>query len=256
MLGNALAEGRFVVHYQPIVTLADNSVVSFEALVRLVDKAGALVAPDRFIAVAEQSGLIVPMGAFVLNEACRTVAGLRELTGRPLTMAVNIAARQAARPDPLEVVRAAPDDAALPESALTLELTESALFEANEETLRQLVTLREQGVAVGLDDFGTGYSSLTYPRRFPVSHLKVDRSFVSGVAADDSDRAIVRAVTRLAEDLGLRWVAEGVETVEQRDTLAAMGPGMAQGYLFSRQVPESQLPAVLGLGAAQLRRSA
>ena len=115
------------------------------------------------------------MGA---NEACRTIARLRELTGRPLTMAVNIAARQAARPDLADVVRGALDAAGLPESALTLELTESALLEANDETLRQLVRLREQGVVVGLDDFGTGYSSLTYLRRFPVSHLKVDRSFV------------------------------------------------------------------------------
>lgn len=255
-LRNALAEGRFVVHYQPIVTLADNAVVGFEALVRLVDEEGVLVGPDKFIAVAEQSGLIVPMGAFVLNEACRAIARLRTLTGQPLTMAVNIAARQAARPDLDEVVRAALDDTGLPESALALELTESSLLEANEETLRQLVTLRERGVAIGLDDFGTGYSSLTYLRRFPVSHLKVDRSFVSGVAADDSDRAIVRAVTRLAQDLGLRWIAEGVETVQQRDALAVMGPGMAQGYLFSRPVPESQLAAVLGVTGTTLPRSA
>ena len=255
-LRNALAEGRFVVHYQPIVTLADNSVVGFEALVRLVDEAGTLVSPDKFIAVAEQSGLIVPMGAFVMNEACRTIARLRTLTGAPLTMAVNIAARQAARPDLAEVVCAALDDAGLSESALALELTESALLEANEETLRQLVTLRERGVAIGLDDFGTGYSSLTYLRRFPVTHLKVDRSFVSGVAADDSDRAIVRAVARLAQDLGLRWIAEGVENVEQRDALALMGPGMAQGYLFGRPVPEAELPGVLGVPVTPLPRSA
>jgi diguanylate cyclase (GGDEF)-like protein/PAS domain S-box-containing protein len=240
-LRTALADGRFVVHYQPIVDLSDLSVVGVESLVRLVDEQGQLVSPDRFIGVAEQSGLIVPMGAWVLEESCRTIAALRERTGQPLGVAVNIAARQAARSDLAATVRAALAAARLPESALTLELTESALLEADEATLSQLVELRDSGVVIALDDFGTGYSSLTYLRRFPVSHLKVDRSFVSGMEDQPSDHAIVRAVTGLASELGLGWIAEGVETVAQRDLLAALGPGLAQGYLFSPPVPGEAL---------------
>ena len=244
-LRNALADGRFAVHYQPIVDLGDSSITGFEALVRLIDEAGQLVGPDKFIAVAEQSGLIVPMGAWVLEEACRTIAWLRERTGRPYTVSVNIAARQAARSDLAATVHAALRASGLPESALTLELTESALLEADEATLAQLVDLRDSGVVIGLDDFGTGYSSLTYLRRFPVTHLKVDRSFVSGMDRDPSDLAIVRAVTGLASELGLSWIAEGVETVEQRDLLAGLGPGHAQGYLFSRPVASSDLLQVV-----------
>jgi diguanylate cyclase (GGDEF)-like protein/PAS domain S-box-containing protein len=240
-LRTALADGRFVVHYQPIVDLTDGSTVGFEALVRLVDEQGRLVSPDRFIAVAEQSGLIVPMGVWVLGEACRTIAWLREQTGRPYTIAVNIAARQAARSDLEATVRGALASAGLPESALTLELTESALLEADDTTLEQLVALRDAGVVIALDDFGTGYSSLTYLRRFPVSHLKVDRMFVSGMEFEPSDHAIVRAVTGLASELGLGWIAEGVETAAQRDLLANLGPGQAQGYLFSPPVPRSEL---------------
>ena len=240
-LRTALADNRFVVHYQPIVNLVDSSIVGFEALVRLVDEHGRLVGPDKFITVAEQSGLIVPMGAWVLREACRTIAWLRSQTGRPFTVSVNIAARQAARSDLAATVRGALKASELPEHALTLELTESALLEADESTIAQLVDLRDSGVVIGLDDFGTGYSSLTYLRRFPVSHLKVDRSFVSGMEFEPDDQAIVRAVTGLASELGLSWIAEGVETVAQRDLLVKMGPGLAQGYLFSRPVPESDL---------------
>jgi EAL domain-containing protein (putative c-di-GMP-specific phosphodiesterase class I) len=181
------------------------------------------------------------MGAWVLREACRTIAWLRTQTGRPFTISVNLAARQAARSDLAATVRAALEASGLPEDALTLELTESALLEADESTIAQLVDLRDSGVVIGLDDFGTGYSSLTYLRRFPVSHLKVDRSFVSGMEFEPDDQAIVRAVTGLASELGLSWIAEGVETIAQRDLLAKMGTGLAQGYLFSRPVPEHDL---------------
>jgi len=247
-LRNALDEQRLAVYFQPIVDLADDHVVGFEALVRLRDETGRIVTADRFIAVAEQSGLIVPIGTWVLQESCRTIAALRHRTGRPLTVAVNLAAQQASRADLADTVLRALGDTGLPTEALTLELTESALLEADDATLEQLVRLSELGVVIGLDDFGTGYSSLTYLRRFPVSHLKVDRSFVSGMTSDSGDSTIVRAVVRLASDLGLEWIAEGVETSEQRRELAAMGPGYAQGYLFSRPVPADQLPGLLDRG--------
>jgi diguanylate cyclase (GGDEF)-like protein/PAS domain S-box-containing protein len=241
LLRHALAEDRFVVHYQPIVDLADGHVVGVEALVRLRDLEGELVPPGRFIAAAEASGLIVPMGAYVLREGCRTVADIRRRTGRRLGVSVNVAAQQAARPDLGATVIATLAEAGLQESALTLELTESALLEADGSTLRQLVSLRERGVRVGLDDFGTGYSSLTYLRTFPVSHLKVDRSFVQGMVTSSSDRAIVRAVTGLADDLGLQWVAEGIEEPAQREAVAALGHGLGQGFLFGRPMPEDEL---------------
>jgi diguanylate cyclase (GGDEF)-like protein/PAS domain S-box-containing protein len=245
ILRNALDEHRFVVHYQPIVDIADASIVGFEALVRLLDADGQIVPPGRFIAVAEQSGLIVPMGAWVLAESCRTVAALSRRAGRPLSVSVNVAARQAARADLADTVTAALTGADLPPAALTLELTESALLDADEATLRQLTELRERGVYIGLDDFGTGYSSLTYLRRFPVSHIKVDRSFVTDMTTDGGNAAIVRAVTKLASDLGLFWVAEGIETDEQWRALQELGPGFAQGYLFSRPLPADVLDHIL-----------
>jgi diguanylate cyclase (GGDEF)-like protein/PAS domain S-box-containing protein len=242
-LRHALEDDRFVVHHQPIVRLEDGCVVGFEALVRLRDEHGRLVPPGRFLPVAEQSGLVVPMGAWVLRESCRTVARLRRETGRPLTTSVNLAPRQAARPDLLDTVSAALADACLPPEALVLELTESALLEADRSTLGQLLELRQGGVGIALDDFGTGYSSLTYLRRLPVSHLKVDRSFVQGMVTSRSDRAIVRAVTGLADDLGLGWVAEGIETPQQRDAVQALGRGYGQGFLFGRPVAAGLLRA-------------
>jgi EAL domain-containing protein (putative c-di-GMP-specific phosphodiesterase class I) len=148
------------------------------------------------------------------------------------------------------------ESADLPEEALSLELTESALLEADQATLAQLVELRDRGVGIGLDDFGTGYSSLTYLRRFPISHLKVDRSFVAGMTTAASDHAIVRAVTRLADDLGMTWIAEGIETAQQLDELTTLGDGIGQGYLFSRPVPADQLPALLGVPTEPARRRA
>ncbi|SHF72212.1 PAS domain S-box-containing protein/diguanylate cyclase (GGDEF) domain-containing protein [Jatrophihabitans endophyticus] len=250
VLRNAIAEDRFIVHYQPIVDLADERVVGVEALVRLVDDHNNLVPPATFIEVAEESGLVVPMGNWVLHESCRAVVALRERTGLPLTLSVNIAARQVARADFAQAVLRTLAETGLPEESLTLELTESALLEADVATLDQLVQLRDRGVVVGLDDFGTGYSSLSYLRSFPVSHLKVDRSFVAGLgrergtadgASGSDDLAIVRSVIRLAEDLGLRWIAEGVETAEQRDVLRSLGRGLGQGYLWSRPVPADDL---------------
>ncbi len=254
-LSTALEDDRFRVHYQPIVEVSSARVVGFEALLRLIDEDGRLVAPGTFISVAEQSGLIVPMGAWVLRESCRALASLRHETGRDLHMSVNVAASQASRPDLSETVLAALSDAGVPEYALSLELTESSLLGADVLTLSQLVALRERGLGIGLDDFGTGYSSLTYLRRFPVTHLKVDRSFVEGMVACTSDLAIVSAITRLADDLGLGWVAEGIETAEQWQAVSCLGTGLAQGYLFGRPMPLDAVRAVLAEPALDLSRA-
>ncbi len=244
-LRHALDEDRFRVHYQPIVDLQTAAVVGVEALVRLVDEHGDLVPPGVFLPTAERSGLVVPMGSWVLHESCRAIAALRRETGVDLRLSVNVAARQVARPDLLEVVHSALTGAGLRENVLNLELTESALLEADTQTLRSLVELRDGGVGVSLDDFGTGYSSLAYLRRLPVTTLKVDRSFVEGMVTSPSDLAIVSAVTRLAESLGMQWVAEGIETHQQWQTVSGLGPGLGQGYLFGRPVSLEALRATV-----------
>jgi diguanylate cyclase (GGDEF)-like protein/PAS domain S-box-containing protein len=245
LLRMALEEDRFVVHYQPIVGVADGRPVGMEALTRLQDESGRLVPPIQFIDVAERSGLIVPMGVWVLGEACRTTAALCRLIGFPVHVSVNVAARQAARPDLPAVVDRALADAGLPPDSLTLELTESALLEADDSTLVRLHNMSAQGIEIALDDFGTGYSSLTYLRQLPVTRIKVDQTFVSAMTTDPSSAAIVRAVTSLARDLGLTWVAEGVETAEQWSALKQLGSGLAQGFYFARPQPLDMLKHTL-----------
>jgi EAL domain-containing protein (putative c-di-GMP-specific phosphodiesterase class I) len=165
-------------------------------------------------------------------------------------VAVNLSARQAARSDLLVTVLTALEDAGLDHSALALELTESALLEANDATLTQLTSLRDLGVGIGIDDFGTGYSSLSYLRQFPVTFLKVDRSFVHGIPDVSDDIAVVAAVIGLASALGLQCVAEGIETPEQLATVGALGAGYGQGYHFSPPVPAEELGLLLRNEAA------
>jgi predicted signal transduction protein with EAL and GGDEF domain len=246
-LRHALDEDRLTVYYQPIVDLGTEEIIGTEALVRLVDRDGQLVPPDQFISVAEESGLIVPLGTWVLRRACEQTVAWRTRTGRPLSIAVNLSPRQAARSDLLITVLTALEDAGLEHSALYLELTESALLEANDATLTQFTSLRDLGVGIGIDDFGTGYSSLRYLRQFPVTFLKVDRSFVQGVPDVADDVAVVAAVIGLARGLGLDCVAEGIESSEHLSALRAMGAGLGQGYLFARPMPADQVGALLGL---------
>lgn len=252
-LRTALDENRFILHYQPIVDLASRRIVGVEALVRLLDEAGKLVSPQEFIGVAEDTGLIVPMGTWVLREACATLNRLQRETDLPLTMSVNVAASQAARSDLRDIVAQALADASLDESRLCIELTESALLEADESTLHQLNQLRASGVGIALDDFGTGYSSLTYLRAFPVSTIKIDRSFVAGIGSRQGDLAIVRAVAGLARDLGVGCVAEGIETQAQLTAVASLGVPLGQGYLFSKPCPATELIELLRTEALSVR---
>ncbi len=245
LLQHAIDDQRFLLHCQPVVDLTTGDPVGFESLVRMRDLDGRLVMPGEFVEVAEASGLVVPIGTWVLRESCRVVAEQRRRTGRPLEVSVNVSPLQTARDDFAETVLEALSEAGLPEQALVLELTESALLEAGRATLDQLLRLRRRGVHIALDDFGTGYSSLSYLRRLPVTCLKIDRSFVAGIVASAGDRAIVRAVLQLAGDLSLRWIAEGIETEQQRDLLAGLSSGYGQGYLFSRPVPVEDLDAAL-----------
>ncbi|WP_327008737.1 bifunctional diguanylate cyclase/phosphodiesterase [Dactylosporangium sp. NBC_01737] len=230
-LRRALADGEFTLHYQPVVRLADGRVTAVEALLRW--PAGG-VPPLTFIPVAEATGLIVPLGWWVLRQACTDARAWFERDGVAVT--VNVSGHQLREQDFVERVLAVLDETGLPPAALVLELTESVLVDDAERTAR-LGRLRERGVRIAVDDFGTGYSSLAYLVHLPVDILKIDRTFTaSGV-----DSTLMRVILQLAEGLSLHTVAEGVETAGQAAALRALGCQYAQGYLYSRPLPADEL---------------
>jgi len=192
------------------------------------------VTPDRFIPVAEESGLILELGSWVLDEACRQASVWRRRGLDKLTMAVNLSMLQFRQDDLIEMVRGALSRWSLPPEALELEVTESALMIDADHTIRALEGLRKLGVGLAIDDFGTGYSSLAYLKRFPVDKLKIDKSFVRELTSESDDARICRAIIGLAEAFRMSVVAEGVETDRQRDWLRDAGCGLGQGWLFSK----------------------
>ncbi|HVB92324.1 MAG TPA: EAL domain-containing protein [Acidimicrobiales bacterium] len=234
----AIERHQLQVHYQPMLRLSDGAVVGAEALVRWQDEHQALILPAEFIALAEETGLIIPLGLQVLNTACAQAAEwTRQNSPRErLSVSVNLSARQLEHPFLVEEVSAALADSGLAPDLLWLEITESVLVEESGLSLSTLHALKELGVTLVVDDFGTGYSSLLYIRRFPVDVLKIDRSFVAGLGRQRADDTIVSTVIELAHALDLTAVAEGVETVEQAERLAALGCEFAQGYYWSRPV--------------------
>jgi diguanylate cyclase (GGDEF)-like protein len=243
-----LAAEQFFLAYQPVVDLQTGRVVEVEALLRWQHPERGLVSPAEFIGVAEEAGLIVPMGRFALQEACRQLARWRR-AGHQLGIAVNLSARQIQAPGLVDTVAAALRAHGLPASALTLEITENVLVEHDERTIAKIELLRELGVRLAIDDFGTGYSSLAYLRRFPVEVLKVDRSFVSGVGPAGELDTLTSTIVRLGRELGLTLVAEGIEESSQLEGLLAMGCHRGQGYLFSRPTTPEAIGMLLREGA-------
>ena len=238
-LHRAVERGELRLHYQPVVDLLDGSVVGVEALVRWQHPERGLLPPAAFIPVAEETGLIVPLGAWVLQEACRWRAS--QPLERRVQISVNLSPRQLAAPDLVEMVVRALTDTGTPPSALCLEVTES-VFVADMELARgRLQELRDLGISLAIDDFGTGYSSLAYLRSFPLDVVKLDRGFVADLGTSEVDVEIVGAVVRMATALGLCVVAEGVEEVAQLAGLRAVGCTRAQGYLFARPQPAELL---------------
>jgi EAL domain-containing protein (putative c-di-GMP-specific phosphodiesterase class I) len=233
--------------YQPIVSPTTGLIVGFEALVRWHHPERGVVSPADFIPIAEQSGLIVPLGRAVLERACAEAAGWNADRGDrdPLRVAVNFSPRQLSHPSAVETVVKTLEDTGLPPELLCVEITESALVEDANATLATLNQLKTLGVTLALDDFGTGYSSLTYVRRFPIDTLKIDRSFIDGIVGSSEDEAIVTAVLSMGRALGVHVVAEGVETEEQAARLRTLGCTLAQGYLFSRPVEPGAVAALL-----------
>ena len=238
-LRRSIIDGELRLHYQPIVNLADGQVVGHEALVRWAHPTRGLLGPEEFISIAEESGLIVPLGAWVLREACRQAKRFQMLDARwsRLSMSVNLSGGQLGQADLVELIASALRDADLKSEHLQLEMTESVLMDDAATTIKILETLKGLGVHLGVDDFGTGFSSLAYLRRFPVDTLKIDRSFVKGLGNDLEDSAIVAAIVSLSDTLGLTTIAEGVESILQRDCLIGLGCTRAQGFLFARPAP-------------------
>jgi diguanylate cyclase (GGDEF)-like protein/PAS domain S-box-containing protein len=244
-LKSALADEQITVLYQPTIDLATGTMEGTEALVRWDHPERGILTPASFLSVAEDSGLIVPIGLWVLTEACRQAAEWRSV-GVDLVVGVNLSARQLNRPGLVGIVTRLLDVYELPPGALRLEITESVLVEAAASTVDELGALRDRGVSLGIDDFGTGYSSMTYLKRFPVDFLKIDKQFVAGLGTDREDTAIVQATLALGGALGLTTIAEGVESVAQAEQLAELGCTLAQGYLYGEpQAPGDVLVAVV-----------
>ncbi len=237
-LRNALERSELTLHYQPQVDLKTGAIVAMEALLRWQNSELGAITPDRFIPLAEDSGMIVPIGAWVLVTAMIQAKVWRD-QGWPIRVAVNLSARQF-QPDAdslVSLIKNKLAELALPPEALELEITETILMERREQVLDALFTLKEMGIRIAVDDFGTGYSSLSYLKHFPVHALKIDKSFVDDLEYDDNDRAIVTAICALAKALGLEVIAEGVENASQLDYLRQQGCHWGQGYFIARPMP-------------------
>jgi len=242
----ALQRDELQLHYQPKVRVDDGALVGMEALLRWMHPQRGLLAPGAFITLAEDSGLILPIGQWVLEHACRQVRASRDAWLQVPRCAINLSARQFVTDTLVDEVQRALAEHALDASALEVEITESVLMADPQRASRTLQVLHALGVQIAIDDFGTGYSSLAYLKRFPAQTVKIDRSFVNGLPQDRDDAAITQAVIAMAHSLGLEVVAEGVETRAQLDFLMRLGCDQAQGYFIGRPVPAEQLQQRLG----------
>jgi EAL domain-containing protein (putative c-di-GMP-specific phosphodiesterase class I) len=234
----AIERKEFVLYYQPIISLEEFSITGFEALIRWEHPEYGLISPAEFIPVAEETGLILPIGRWVLREACRQ---MKEWQNRldlalPLSMSVNLSAKQFMQPDLIKQVKDTLRETDLDAGSLKLEITESVVMENIETATEMLRQLRELGVESSIDDFGTGYSSLSYLHRFPSTTLKIDRSFVSRMNDHSENAEIVRTIIMLARNLGMNVIAEGIETRAQLEQLKSMDCAQGQGYFFSKAI--------------------
>jgi diguanylate cyclase (GGDEF)-like protein len=244
-LRRALEQREFVLHYQPKVDVKTARIDSAEALVRWRHPKRGLIAPAQFIPLAEETGLILPLGEWVIREACRQAFAWQAAGLRPLRVAVNLSAQQFRQKNLVEIVRNALRAARLEPQYLELELTESAVMDDAEESINILRELSDLGVRISVDDFGTGYSSLSYLRRLPLDKLKIDRAFIREVVTSRGDAEIVRAIVSLAHALRLQVIAEGVETPEQLEFLQGLGCDQYQGFHFSAPVPSNAFVAMM-----------
>lgn len=257
-LRRALNRNEFVLHYQPLVSLRDRSIFGFEALIRWQDPDRGMIAPTDFLPVAEETGLIVPIGQWVLQQACAQMKSWLKAGYNLSSLAVNISARQFHRPEFAASVAEALRQTGLEAEYLELEITEGTLMGNDAATIATLMALKSLGVRLAVDDFGTGYSSLAYLKKLPVDKLKIDRSFVTDISSDPASAAIVSAIIGLARCLGIEVLAEGIQNEQQHETLLASGCSQGQGYLFARPVPPDAVSNLIGptlhLPNSRLRR--
>jgi diguanylate cyclase (GGDEF)-like protein/PAS domain S-box-containing protein len=244
-LKKALERDEFVLFYQPQIDLRSGKISGVEALIRWQHPERGLISPLQFISIAEESGLIIPIGAWVLNEACRQACVWQQAGLASIRIAVNISSHQFRQGGLVTMVKQALDDSGLSSSMLELELTESCIMQDIEATIITLVLLKELGVTLSVDDFGTGYSSMNYLKRFPLDTLKIDRSFVMDITTDPNDAAIITAIIALAGSLGLKTIAEGVETLEQLQFMRQHLCDEIQGFFISKPMPADEVERFL-----------
>jgi EAL domain-containing protein (putative c-di-GMP-specific phosphodiesterase class I) len=246
-LQRAVENNEFTLHYQPVIVLKTGRISGFEALVRWNHPQRGLVPPLSFIPLAEETGIIVQLGRWVLEEACRQIKQLQDVYPQdpPLSMAVNLSARQLQRTEIVQEVADVLHTTAVDPKSLVLEITETVMMEDMELSIARLRELKELGVELAVDDFGTGYSSLNYIRRFPVDILKVDKSFIDGINEGGEDSALTAAIIELAGILRLQPVAEGIERAEQLERLLELDCDLGQGYYFAKPLDKESLAQLL-----------
>ncbi|MBI5750836.1 MAG: EAL domain-containing protein, partial [Hydrogenophilales bacterium] len=244
-LRQALERGEFLLHYQPQINLASGAIIGAEALVRWRQPERGIISPGEFIPLAEETGLIVPLGEWVLREACRQARAWRDAGLPEIGMSVNLSARQFRSPGLVQTILGVLSETGLEARFLEMEITESMVMHDPEGAITVLNELQQQGITFAMDDFGTGYSSLNYLKRFPIHKIKIDQSFVRNITTDPDDAAITTTVIELSHGLKLKVIAEGVETEEQRAFLRAHRCDEMQGYLFSRPVPAEEMGVLL-----------
>lgn len=247
-LRRALEKDEFELVYQPIVELSTGSVYEFEALLRWRHPKYGLVGPNDFVGAAEESGLIIPIGNWVIREACARIAEWQESSDTKLSVSVNLSAKQLMHPSLIAQVRTVLKETELSAKQLKLEVTESTVMEHSERSMSVLSELAELGVSLATDDFGTGYSSLSYLQQFPFDRLKIDRSFIDKMGDDKKSAAIVKTILMLGENLDIEVVAEGIETEQQLESLRRLGCRLGQGYILSRPVEAPKAASIASLG--------
>ena len=250
-LRHAVEREEFELLYQPIIELGTGQIREFEALIRWRHPRYGLVGPDSFVGAAEESGLIISIGDWIIRKACRQLAKWQEKSETQLAISVNLSAKQLMHPTLIEVVTDIMQETRLGSKQLKIEVTESTVMEHSEKSMSVLSELARLGVSLSTDDFGTGYSSLSYLRRFPFNRLKIDRSFIDEMGGNEKSAAIVKTILMLGDNLGIEVVAEGIETEKQMDSLMSLGCQLGQGFLFSRPIDEHKAEVILKEGLSR-----